>query len=80
MADGTQVEKCNSELKSILEDMKGARHDPFLIRVTESLVKLTGSPEDAAAIEEANAPDPKEVKRKELAAQIAALQKQAASL
>lgn len=80
MANSSQVENANKELKSLLADLKGARHDPFLIRAVQSLVKLTGTPDDAKAIEEENGPSPEEQKKAELKAQMEALQKQLDSL
>lgn len=80
MSSQDQVETCNKELKELCAELEGHRESPRTIRLVKSLIKLTSSPKEAAALAEAEQPDPKEVKRQELAAQIAALQKQAASL
>lgn len=80
MSSQDQVETFNKEMKELAAELEGHREGPRLIRLVKSLVKLTASPKDAAAIAESEKPDPKEVKRQELAAQIAALQKQAESL
>lgn len=80
MATEDQVGKCNTELKSLLSDLKGHRESAFIIRLTESLVKLTGSPDDAAAIEKANAPDPREVQRQAMLAKAAELTQAANAL
>jgi hypothetical protein len=71
-----QVLKCNSELKAQLSDLEGHRENPRLIALIKSLVKLTGTPEDVAAIEEAEGPSEAELKQEAIKKQIAELQKQ----
>jgi hypothetical protein len=75
-----QVTNANAEFKSLLADLRGHRESAFVIRLVESLVKLTGSEEDAAEIEAANRPDPIEAQRAALRAKAQELLQTASSL
>lgn len=79
MALDKLVTEVNADLKAQLSDLKGHRENPRIIKLVETLIRLTNSEDDNEAMDEA-APDPKEIRRKEIAAQIAALQKEAAKV
>jgi hypothetical protein len=53
MAESSIVRTCNAELLEQMEDAIRVRHDPRLISLLKTMVKLTSSPDQLAKMEAA---------------------------